>query len=275
MLLEHLYLTTSQAIHVLCPGLRLLESFWACIHSQSISDLSIMVSVKPSYLAYAVVSSVLTALSAACVTLRFLQRQRVAGLQWDDWTILLALVMSVACLVVILLPTSIDPRILENNPNNIFTETELNIWLKVSLVARNHVSTMLILKCGLQGFYCYTNALCRQRHPLQILNCDLLSSNLLSGHNISHVHSVHATFYFSVLSHVRICFSFCLYPYRGSVGCLHASYELAHTDEGIRYPNKCDRRTFGRLSIFYGRRQDVEAADRQETQDLVIPVVFC
>ncbi|KAG6354842.1 hypothetical protein INS49_003923 [Diaporthe citri] len=89
-----------------------------------------MVSVKPSYLTYAIVSSVSTALSAACVTLRFFQRQRVGGLQWDDWTILLAVVMSVACLVVVLLPTSICPRVLQDDPNIKFTDTELNTWTK-------------------------------------------------------------------------------------------------------------------------------------------------
>lgn len=99
-----------------------------------------MVSVKPSYLTYAIVSSVFTALSAACVILRFFHRQRVGGLQWDDWTILLALVISVACLVVILLPTSICPRILQDDPNNIITITEVNTWTKVSLAIRNNIA---------------------------------------------------------------------------------------------------------------------------------------
>lgn len=171
-----------------------------------------MVSVKPSYLTYAIVSSVFTALSAACVSLRFLQRRRVGGLQWDDWTILLALVMSVACLVVILLPTSIDPRILENSPNITFTETELNTWTKVSIWVRHHVSTILVLNCRLPGLYCYGNALCRQRYPFQILNCDLLSSNFLSGQKISPVHSVHTTSYSGIFGHICICCSFCLHP---------------------------------------------------------------
>lgn len=96
-----------------------------------------MASVKPSYLAYAIVSSVFTAVSAVCVILRFFRRQQVGGLQWDDWTILLALIVSIACLVVVLLPTSIVPRILQNDPNIVFTEVELNVWTKVSLSVSN------------------------------------------------------------------------------------------------------------------------------------------
>lgn len=171
-----------------------------------------MVSVKPSYLAYAIVSSVFTALSAVCVTLRFFQRQRVGGLQWDDWTILMSLVMSVACLVTVLLPTSIDPRILESRPNIKFTETELNTWAKVSLTARHHVSAMLILNCESSGFYCYTNALCRHRHPLQMLNCDLLSSDLLSGQKISQIHSIYAAYNLGILALICVCCSLCLRP---------------------------------------------------------------
>lgn len=233
-----------------------------------------MVSVKPSYLAYAIVSSVFTALSAVCVTLRFFHRRRVGGLHWDDWTILLALVISVACLVVILLPTTICPRILQDDPTIIYTDTELNTWTKVSLVVRHYVSTMLILNCTLPDCDCYTNALCRQRHPLQILDCDLLSSNLFSGQKISHVHSLHATFNFSSLARIRLCYSFCLYPRRSAVGCFHASCELVNRRKGVGYPNKCNLHTFGHLSLLDGRPQDVAAADRQETQDLVIPVVL-
>lgn len=112
-------------------------SSWAITHSQFLSDLSIMASVKPSYLTYAIVSSVFTGLSTVCVILRFFRRQQVGGLQWDDWTILLALIVSIACLVVVLLPTSIVPRILQNDPNIVFTEVELNTWTKVSLSAPN------------------------------------------------------------------------------------------------------------------------------------------
>lgn len=92
-----------------------------------------MASVKPTYLTYAIVSSVFTALSAICVILRFFRRKHAGGLQCDDWTILLALIVSIACLVVVLLPTSIVPRVLQTDPNIVFTEVELNTWTKVSL----------------------------------------------------------------------------------------------------------------------------------------------
>ena len=134
--------------------MHILNCFFFALHtSPLICHLSIMVSVKPSYLAYAIVSSIFTALSTVCVTLRFFQRQRVGGLQWDDWTILLALIISVACLVVILLPTSINPRILQDVPNGILTETELNSWAKVGLIAKRHVSAIFILNHGLLRFF--------------------------------------------------------------------------------------------------------------------------
>lgn len=52
--------------------------------------------------------------------------------------------------------------------------------------------------------------------------------------------------------------------------CFHASYELAHSDQGIRHLDKCDLWTFGHFSVLDGHPQDVAAADGQEAQDIDI-----
>lgn len=106
--------------------------------------------VDQSFITHAIICSVHTGLSAFCVVVRIFQRRRASGLRWDDWTILMSFVFCVADYVVVLLPLSVSWRILEMNPDDVYTPAELKTWAQVSIEiftpctpARQHRASLL------------------------------------------------------------------------------------------------------------------------------------
>lgn len=55
--------------------------------------------VSTGYLNYDIISRVLTLLSMICVTLRFIQRRQIRNIWWDDWAILIALILGIGVFI--------------------------------------------------------------------------------------------------------------------------------------------------------------------------------
>ena len=55
--------------------------------------------VSTGYLNYDIISRVLTLLSMICVALRFIQRRQIRNIWWDDWAILIALILGIGVFI--------------------------------------------------------------------------------------------------------------------------------------------------------------------------------
>ncbi|KAI0419306.1 hypothetical protein F5X98DRAFT_385096 [Xylaria grammica] len=85
------------------------------------------------YQNYSIVTGILLLLSGACVTLRFIQRYRITEFWWDDWTILIAMLLGlgVFILTIVISMPSVGAA---GYHINTYSLQQLSIWAKISLV---------------------------------------------------------------------------------------------------------------------------------------------
>ncbi|KAI0107711.1 hypothetical protein GGR51DRAFT_548228 [Nemania sp. FL0031] len=84
------------------------------------------------YQNYSIVTGVLLLLSGACVTLRFIQRHQIRDFWWDDWTILIAMVLGLGVFIVTIL-ISIPSIGAAGYHINTYSLQQLSTWAKYSL----------------------------------------------------------------------------------------------------------------------------------------------